>query len=122
MEWYDYLKDKWNLDVIIIVLVFLSGFFQERFLRLWPWFKDGRLDASCKTLVVSLVVSSIYIMLIYKEAKRVAEDGIAFIPWGKYFISFFAATSLYDFAIRPLRNWIKKKTGDTSPDPNINQP
>lgn len=119
MEWYDYLKDKWNLDVIIIILVFLSGFFQERFLKIFTWVKDARLDAAWKTLVVSLIVSTIYIVLIYKEGKRTAENGTVLLPWGKYFISFFAATSLYDFAIRPLRNWIKKKTGDNSPDSHI---
>lgn len=116
MEWFDYLKDKWNLDVIVIVLVFLSGFFQEKYLCEFKWVKDARIDASLKTLIVSFVVSSIYIFLMYKEAKRIAEDGKALVPWAKYFISYFAATSLYDLGIKPLRRWIKTKTGNTEPD------
>lgn len=112
MEWYEYLKDKWNLDIIIIVIVFLSGFFQEKYLCKFSWVKDGRFDASLKTLIVSLIASSIYIILIYKEAKRTSEDGTALIPWAKYFISYFAATSLYDLGIRPIRKWITKKLGE----------
>lgn len=121
MEWFDYLKDKWNLDVIVIILVFLSGFFQEKYLCEFKWAKDARIDASLKTLVVSFIVSSIYIFLMYKELKRVSEDGKALLPWAKYFISYFAATSMYDLGIRPLRKWIKKKTGDTEPDIVNNQ-
>lgn len=119
MEWFEYLKDKWNLDVIIIILVFLSGFFQEKYLCEFKWAKDTRIDASLKTLIVSLIVSSIYIFLMHKELKRVAEDGKAFIPWAKYFISYFAATSLYDLGIRPIRKWITKKLGE-SDTPNDN--
>lgn len=114
MEWYDYLKDKWHLDIVIVALVFLSGFFQEKYLRV-PWRKDPRFDASLKTLVISLIISSIYILVSYKEAKRMDAD--TFIPWAKYLFSWFAATSLYDMGIRPLRKWIKKKAGDDTPDP-----
>jgi ABC-type multidrug transport system permease subunit len=112
MEWYEYLKDKWNLDVIIIVIVFLSGFFQEKYLSKFVWVKDGRFNASLKTLAVSLIASSIYILLIHNEAKRASETGVALIPWAKYFIGYFAATSLYDLGIRPIRKWITKKLGE----------
>ena len=117
MEWFDYLKDKWKLDIIIILLVFLSGFFQKKYLSsIKINKKDGRLDEGWKTLIVSLIISTLYIFITYKEAKRMSEDGTSFIPWGKYLISYFAATSLYDFGIRPLTNWIKRKTGDTEND------
>lgn len=113
MEWFDYLKNTWNLDVIIIVLVFLSGFFQEKYLCEFVWAKrDARIDASLKTLAVSFVVSSIYIYLMYKESKT-ADAATAMIPWAKYFISYFTATSLYDLGIRPLRKWIQRKLGDS---------
>jgi len=121
MEWFDYLKDKWNLDVIVIILVFLSGFFQEKYLCEFKWAKDSRIDASIKTLAVSFIVSSVYIFLMFKELKRVAEDGKVLVPWAKYFISYFAATSLYDLGIRPLRKWIKKKIGDTESDSVTNK-
>lgn len=112
MEWFDYLKDKWNLDIIIIGIVFLSGFFQEKYLCDAKLVKDARLDASIKTLAVSFIASSIYIVLMYKEAKHNSTDGTVFLPWAKYFISYFTATSLYDLGIRPLRKWITKKLGD----------
>jgi hypothetical protein len=117
MEWFDALRDKWNLDVIIIALVFLSGFFQEKYFIGWVWLKNARLDSSLKTLAVSFVVSSIYILILAKELKRANVDGAtAFIPWGKYFISYFAATSMYDMLISPLRKFIKNKTGNTEPE------
>jgi hypothetical protein len=112
MEWFDYLKDKWNLDIIIIAIVFLSGFFQEKYLFETKLIKDARLDASVKTLAISFIVSSIYILLVYKEAKRTATDGIVYLSWVKYMISYFAATSLYDLGIKPLRKWIKNKVGE----------
>lgn len=115
MEWYDYLKDKWNIDTVIVAIVFLAGFFQEKYLCRFKWSNDNRFDAGLKTLVVSIIVSTLYIFLVYREAQRTDEN--AFIPWGKYLISWFTATSLYDMGIRPLRKWIKKKTGDDSPDP-----
>ena len=87
MEWFDYLKDKWNLDIIIIAIVFLSGFFQEKYLCDTKWAKDARMDASIKTLAVSLIASSIYIILMYKDAKHSSTDGNVFLPWAKYFIS-----------------------------------
>jgi hypothetical protein len=113
MEWFEYLRDKWNLDIIIIVLVFLSGFFQEKYLCGWVWLKtNARLDASLKTLVVSFVISTIYILITAKELKRAStNDAVILIPWAKYFLSYFAATSFYDMGIRPLRKWITKITG-----------
>lgn len=112
MEWFDYLRDKWNLDIIIVALVFLSGFFQEKYLQLWVWAKNARLDASFKTLAVSFLVSSVYILIMAKELKRANVGGATLlIPWGKYFFSYFATTSLYDMAISPLRRWISKKFG-----------
>lgn len=117
MEWYDYLKDKWHLDTVIVAIVILSGFFQEKYLCIWQWLKDKRFDASVKVLAVSSVVSLVYILLMHKEAKHLSEDGAAIIPWGKYFISYFAATSLYDLAIRPIRKWITARFGGESDTP-----
>lgn len=119
MEWFDYLRDKWNVDVIIVVLVFLAGFFQQKYLIGWVWLKDSRRDASVKTLVVSLIFSTIYILIAAKELKRANIDaGTVFLPWGKWFFSYLLTISLYDQGIKPIRNWLKKKTGDTTPDEN----
>lgn len=121
MEWFDYLRDKWNVDVIIVALVFLAGFFQEKYLIGWVWVNNNRRDASLKTLVVSLIFSTIYILVAAKELKRAHVDGAtAFLPWGKWLFSYLLTVSLYDQGIKPIRDWIKKKTGDKTPDTPAN--
>lgn len=115
MEWYEYLKTQFNLDVIIVAIVLMSGFFQERLLPEWKVAKDPRLCAALKTLIVSFVAGSVYIFLVYKQEKAEADGAKVLLPWVKYFISYFFATSLYDMCIRPFRKWIQKKTGDVDP-------
>lgn len=115
MEWFDYLKDTFNLDVIIIAIVLLSGFFQEKYLANWILVKDQRLCSGLKTLIVSFLAANIYIFLMYKQEKAESDGAKVLLPWVKYFISYFFATSLYDMVIRPFRKWITKKTGDTDP-------
>lgn len=119
-NFFDELIKTWNLDLIIVAIVLLSGLFQERFLGHWNIVKDARLCAAIKTLIVSLVASSIYIFFSYDQVKSGADGEEVLIPWGKYFISFFAATSLYDFVVRPFRKWIAKVTGEKDSDPNNN--
>jgi len=109
------LQTKWNIDIYIIAIVMLSGFFQEKYMCIFKWSKDARLDAALKTLALSFLVSSIYIIILYKDAKRLSEDGKVFLPWGKFLITYFATTSLYDLAVRPFRKFIKKKFGDDEP-------
>lgn len=111
-DFFDELIKKWNLDLIIFTIVLLSGFFQERFLPYWNLVKDSRLCAALKTLIVSLIASSVYIFFSYKQVKGSAEGAEVLIPWGKYFMTFFAATSVYDLLIRPLRRFIAKVTGE----------
>jgi hypothetical protein len=106
------LQTKWNIDIYIIAIVMLSGFFQEKYMCILKWSKDARLDAALKTLAVSLLVSSLYILITYRDAKRGSQDGKVFLPWGKYLITYFATTSLYDLAVRPFRKFLKKKFGD----------
>lgn len=121
MEWFEYLRDKWNVDVIIVALVFLSGFFQEKYLTGWVWINNARRDASLKTLVASFIFSTLYIIVAAKELKRANIDGAtAFLPWGKWLFSYLFTVSLYDQGIKPIRDWIKKKTGDKTPDPTNN--
>lgn len=116
MEWYDYLTSKWNIDVIIVAIVFLSGLFQEKYFR-FELSKDKRYSAGLKTLFLSLLVGIIYAFIVYHDARAAlkksgAEDISVSIPLKMYFISYFAATSLYDMAVRPFRNWLNKKFGN----------
>lgn len=111
MDFIETLQQKWNIDLVIFLLVMLSGFFQERFLAHWNLTKDARLCAALKTLIVSFVVSTIYISIVYKQAHGQSDGAEVMIPWGKYFITYFASTSIYDLLVRPFRKWITKVTG-----------
>lgn len=112
MDFINDLQQKWNIDLVIFLLVMLSGFFQERFLPYWNLVKDKRLCAALKTLIVSLGASTIYIVITYKQLKGEAEGGEVLIPWGKYFITYFMSTSIYDLLVRPFRKWLSKVTGE----------
>lgn len=114
MEWYEYLTQKWNIDVIIVAIVFLSGLFQEKYFH-FELSKDKRYSNALKTLFLSLLVGVIYAFIVYHDAKVAARntpDVSVSIPLKMYFISYFAATSLYDMAVRPFRNWLNKKFGN----------
>jgi len=100
MDTLHLLIEKLNIDPIIVALVILSGFFQEKYLCHFKLSKETRYDAALKTLAVSFIAASIYIVLIY--------DKTVPLPAAKYFISYFAATSLYDMVIRPVTKWMKK--------------
>jgi len=116
MEWYEYLTSKWHIDPIIVAIVFLSGFFQEKYLH-FELSKDKRYSNALKTLFLSLLVGVIYAFIVYHDERAQlrrsgAEDVSVSIPLKMYFISYFASTSLYDMAVRPIRNWINKKLGN----------
>lgn len=105
MDFLQYMQDKWNLDLIIILIVLLSGFFQSRYL-VKTWIKTSeKHDQAIKTLVVSFVVSLVWIYL----SNLGKADAL---PFAKYFISYFAATSLYELLVNPFTKWIKKQTGE----------
>lgn len=97
-----------SIDFVIVGLVLLSGFFQKRYFSGFKISKanEGH-DSAMKTLLVSAVVSVVYILLI-----KDPEKGNS---WSKYFISYFAATSLYELIISPFTKWIQSKFGNTEP-------
>lgn len=92
-----------KIDVYIVVIVLCAGFFQSRYFKGFSISKDASYDSALKTLGLSAVASAIYIIL----AKN---PGVA-TNWAKYFISYFAATSLYELLINPFTNWVKNKFG-----------
>jgi len=113
---FEYLQKQWNIDLIIVALVFMSGLFQEKYIP-FELSKDKRLSNGLKTLILSAIVGLIYAILVYYEERAAIRrsdkpDMAAVIPLKKYFVSYFAATSVYDMAVRPIRNWINKKLGN----------
>lgn len=95
------LTDK--LDFWVMGIVLCSGFFQTKYLKGFCWSKDGSYDSALKTLALSAVASSIYIIL--------AKDPERANNWAKYFVSYFAATSLYELLVNPFIKLIQKATG-----------
>lgn len=99
----DLIIDK--LDFVIVGIVLCSGFFQKLYLKGIVFTKDSSYNSALKTLLVSGVASAIYILAI-----KDPENGI---NWAKYFLSYFAATSLYELLISPFVKWIKGKIGNS---------
>lgn len=93
-----------RIDAVILVLVLLSGFFQKKYLSGIVLSKTKTTDGALKTLLVSFVVSLIWIVL-----KR---DGNAH-AYSDYFITYFFGTSLYELIVKPFEKFIKSSTSDT---------
>jgi hypothetical protein len=91
------------LDFVVVGLVLLSGFFQKRYFRGFKLSKDDSYDSALKTLILSGIVSTVYILLI-KDPEKATN-------WSRYFISYFAATSLYELLINPFTKWLQSKLG-----------
>lgn len=91
-----------QLDVVIVGIVLCSGFFQKAYLRGFYFSKDASYDSALKTLTLSAMVSIIYILFL-------KHDGGIGKKLSGYFLSYFAATSLYELLINPFIAWIKSR-------------
>lgn len=99
-----------KFDVWVVGIVLCSGFFQSKYLKGFSWSKDSSYDSALKTLALSAVASALYIVLV--------KDPESGNNWAKYFVSYFAATSLYELLVGPFLKYIKKATGqDEEPKP-----
>jgi len=99
-NFFEAFMDK--IDITIVVIVLLSGFFQARYIK-FKVAKDPSYNSAIMTLLLSAVVSIFYIWLI-KNPNNATN-------WAKYFMSYFAATSLYELLISKLVDFVNKKTG-----------
>ena len=97
-----------KLDLWVVAIVLCSGFFQARYLKGFSLSKDISYDSALKTLGLSAIASSLYIVL--------AKDPNSATNWAKYFFSYFGATSLYELLVSPFVRWIKKITGEKETD------
>lgn len=100
-EFINYIKG--SIDLYVVLIVLCSGFFQSRYFKGFHLSKDTSYDSALKTLGLSAIASAIYIVL--------AKDPAAPTNWAKYFISYFAATSLYELLISKFVDWIEKISG-----------
>lgn len=105
----NYILEHFNINLIIVGIVLLSGFFQKRYLCIIKISKNDSYDSAVKTLIVSLVACAIWIAL---DKSTLGTP----TPWASYFISYFTATSLYELIIQPFSNWIKKITNTPTTD------
>ena len=107
MEILDYLEKTWNIDIYIVLIVLLSGFFQSSYLKGFKLSGDRGYDGALKTLLLSFIIGVTYVYLVY------TSDKSAVVPYGKYFVSYFATTSIYELVIDPFRKAIVKKFGSS---------
>ena len=106
MDNMNFFEELWSklstsVDFIVVGLVFLSGFFQSQYLDGWRISKNDKRNGALKTLIVSLVACGVYIVL--------SKDETEGANWAKYFLSYFAATSLYELGLKLLIAWAQKK-------------
>lgn len=101
MNFFNSFADK--LDFWVIGIVLCSGFFQQKYMEGFYLSKNNRLDGALKTLLVSTLASCAYIFLL--------KDPDSANNWAKYFVSYFAATSLYELLVTPFVRWLKRVTG-----------
>jgi hypothetical protein len=114
MDILDYLQNKWNIDIYIVLIVLLSGFFQKSYFKGFRLSKSDGYDEALKTLGLSFIIGMIYVYLAY------VSDKTAIVPYNKYFVSYFAATSIYELIINPFRKAIIKKFGGDDETPIAN--
>lgn len=105
--------DTKHVDFNVFILVIASGFFQQRFLTPFCWYKkDPRYDATIKTLAVSAVFCALYIWIYKIQMREVPaaerNPGEAAM---KFFISYACATSFYEVIVRLFKRFFTKKTG-----------
>ena len=91
-----------TLDIAIVGLVLCAGFFQKQYIKGITLSKSPSYDSALKTLILSAIVSAVYIFLL-KDPQKSSN-------WSKYFVSYFAATSLYELLISPILDKYKKNT------------
>lgn len=101
-DFLSYASQKWNIDIIIVLIVLLSGFFQNSYLTGFSLSRNPKTDSAWKTLALSFIISVVWIWLSNRGKTEV-------LPLAKYFFSYFLATSLYELLINPFRNWLVAK-------------
>lgn len=96
-----------HIDPIIALIVLCAGIaqslyelpFLDNFICLAKLCKTEHGTAAWKTLIISFLFSGIYLAILQKQGRFNVN------VWDKYFISFFAMTSLYDLF---LKRWVDK--------------
>ena len=88
-----------NIDLIIVLLVIASGYFQSRYLTDW------KLNASLKTLLIATIFTFIYLSLNCNfDSLELAKPCLLMA-----FISYAVATSFYEIIIKHTMTYINNK-------------
>ena len=83
------------LDVAIMILVICSGFLVKKF---WT---QGRLDTAWRTLILSAALVVVYTIIM------ITTHELHETYWAKCFVSYTAATSLYELIIKKIQKYGK---------------
>lgn len=89
-----------SLNIIVMVIVLLSGLFAKHYLVKW------KLDAAWKTLIVSAVFVGIY------AAAVIAAGKFQRVDIASYVLSFLATVVLYDYFLKKFMDAIGGKIQD----------
>lgn len=93
-----------NINWMIVVLVIVSGYFQRYYLKNIKVMGDA-----VKTLLVSFIVTTIYLSLIGDIYDRQAL--------ARFFFSYFISTSLYEIILKPLTEIVVSRINAKKYDP-----
>lgn len=105
-----FMQQNLHINIIIVVLVIMAGFFQAKYMCAITFFKgNAKTDAALKTLLIGSIFSAVYVWLDYAVLKTTAD-------WkAEMFVSFTVATSFYDILIKPVMIWIGLQKKDDDP-------
>ena len=85
-----------HFDVAIMILVICSGFLVKKF-----WTQQGRLDTAWRTLILSAALVVVYTIIM------ITTHELHETYWAKCFVSYTAATSLYELIIKKIQRYGK---------------
>lgn len=94
---FNTLQTTLHINIIIVVLVIASGFFQSKYLGFWQPVKSyPSYNSALRTLIAATFFCVVYVALDIATLKTVKS-------WGsEIFISYAIATSFYELLIKPV--------------------
>lgn len=94
LQWWQTATD--HIDPISVLLVLAGGFFAKK------WLKEIAIGDTWKTLIVSTVMISGWVIILHASGMLTKAD------YPKFFLSYCLATSFYELLIKRLIKLIKQ--------------